>query len=161
MKRITTFILVCIASLTTWMGTMAQAQNPVFEKYADIENLEYVCITNAMLRNLGKSSATINGIRIDGITESLKNVLIINSSDEEVIKTMKADFAKIRKEKGYELMMEMRDGSDRISTIAQVGKENSELILFIQEGNNETSFVVLNGKFSENQLRQLLSNAGK
>jgi len=147
--------------MTSWLGTKAEAQNAVFEKYADMDNLEYVCITSAMLRNLGKKSATINGIRIDGITDALKNVLIVNSSSEEVVKVMKEDFAKIRKESGYEMMMDMRDGTDRVVTLAKVAPEGSEIVVYITEGNNETSFVVLTGKFTQDQLNKLLAGNNK
>jgi len=158
MKRTLIFILTVVLTLTSWMGTKAEAQNAVFEKYAEMDNIEYVCITSAMLKNLGKNSATINGIRIDGITNALKNVLIVNSSNEEVVKTMKEDFATIRKEEGYEMMMDMRDGSDRIVTLAKIDPaKGSEIIVYITEGNNETSFVVLNGKFTEEQLNKLLA----
>ena len=157
MKRLTTILLAFLLTLTTWLGTEAEAQNAVFEKYADMENIEYVCITSAMLRNLGKNSATINGIHIDGITDALKNVLILNTNNRNVSKTMKEDFSALRRDKDYELMMDMRDGSDRVVTLAKVAKEGSELILFITEGSNETSFVVLNGNFTQKQLNKLLS----
>lgn len=157
MKRIFSIILVSILTMTSWMGVTAKAQNAVFEKYADMDDLEYVCITSAMLRNLGKNSATINGIRIDGITDALKTVLIINSSSEEVVNTMKQDFAAIKKDKSYEMMMDMRDGSDRIVTLTKVADSGSEIVVFITEGNNETSFVVLTGKFTQEQLNKLLS----
>ncbi|MDO4496787.1 MAG: DUF4252 domain-containing protein [Bacteroidales bacterium] len=138
-----------------------KAQNPVFGKYADMEDLEYVCISSAMLRNLGKSSATINGIQINGITNALKNVLIINSKEASCRAQMKADFLSLRNNPDYELMMEMRDGSDHITTLAAVGEKVSELVMFIQEGNHESSFVVLNGNFSEEQLNKLIMNASK
>lgn len=160
MKRILTLTVVVMATLTSWLGVRASAQNAIFEKYADMEDLEYVCVTSAMLKNLGKSSATINGIHIEGITSALKNILIIHSSTKQCADQMKEDFAKLRKNDSYEMMMDMRDGKDRVITLVSSEKNNCELVMFIQESNREASFVVLNGKFTEKQLRQLLSSSG-
>lgn len=159
MKRILTLTVVVMATLTSWLGVGASAQNAIFEKYADMEDLEYVCVTSAMLKNLGKS-ATINGIHIEGITSALKNILIIHSSTKKCADQMKEDFAKLRKNDSYEMMMDMRDGTDRVITLVSLEKNNCELVMFIQESNREASFVVLNGKFTEKQLRQLLSSLG-
>lgn len=159
MKRFFSIITICMAIFSQTLS----AQNAIFEKYADMDDdIEYVCVTSAMLKNLGKSSATINGIHIDGITDALKNVLIINSSKKTVVATMKADYDKLRSDESYEMMMDMKDGGSRVVTLCKVTSKNSELVMYIQsnKGNNaakETTFIVLNGKFTEKQLRKLLS----
>lgn len=159
MKRILTLIAIVVMTMTTWMTTSAEAQNKMFRKYGDMENVEYICITSPMLKMLGKSSATINGVHINGITDALKVILIINSEDKQVKKTMDEDFDKLRDKAEYDVLMEIKQNDEHIVTLLNSESEVKEIVMFIKDKQEDSRvFIVLTGKFTDEQIAKLLNN---
>ena len=107
MKRI---LLVAAIALC---GIAAQAQNKVFEKYAKMEGVEYVCINKAMF-SAGLSLATAGQVVFDSIdtkgTDLEKfakfNRMIIITAKGDKKQQLSKDIQKLSKEKGYEILME-------------------------------------------------------
>lgn len=136
----------------------AGAQNKIFAKYADMNNVEYVSITKAMLDLLGQGGkATIQGIQIDGVFPSLEGILLISSNDEAVCKQMQADKSDIEDNGGYDCLLRLRS-SERIFSTTYFGKSRgkNELIMFVGDDDN-LSFVVLYGTFTQKELKELLN----
>ena len=50
MKRIFLIIAISLLSLSSWMAVEADAQNKVFSKYSEMDNVDYICITKSMLK---------------------------------------------------------------------------------------------------------------
>lgn len=134
----------------------AWAQNKVFQKYADIDNIEYICITKSMLKLLPNKSATINGVRIKGITDAINTILIINSQNEKVTAQMKEDFSSLRQNSGYEVLMETRNDNERVMTLLNTTTEVKELVMYISHANKEQTFIVLTGTFSDQQIKDII-----
>lgn len=114
MKRI---LLVAVIALC---GIAAQAQNKVFEKYAKMEGVEYVCINKAMF-TAGLSLATAGQVVFDSIdtkgTDLEKfanfNRMIIITAKGDKKQQLSKDIQKLSKEKGYEILMESHsNGND-------------------------------------------------
>lgn len=136
----------------------AGAQNRIFAKYAEMDNVEYVSITKAMLDLLGQGEkVTIQGIQIDGVFPSLEGILLISSSDAAVRKQMKADKAGIEDDENYDCLLSLRS-SDRVVCTTYFGKcrGKNELIMYVGEDNN-LSFIVLYGTFTQKELKELLN----
>ena len=62
--------ILLVAVITLW-SIAAQAQNKIFEKYAKMEGVEYVCINKAMF-SAGLSIATAGQVVVD---EPIRKVL--------------------------------------------------------------------------------------
>ena len=114
MKRI---LLVAAIALC---GIAAQAQNKVFEKYAKMEGVEYVCINKAMF-STGLSLATAGQVVFDSIdtkgTDLEKfanfNRMVIITAKGDKKQQLSKDIQKLSKEKGYEILMESHsNGND-------------------------------------------------
>ena len=114
MKRI---LLVAVIALC---GIAAQAQNKIFEKYAKMEGVEYVCINKAMF-SAGLSLATAGQVVFDSIdtkgTDLEKfakfNRMIIITAKGDKKQQLSKDIQKLSKEKGYEILMESHsNGND-------------------------------------------------
>lgn len=155
MKRLFLIITICVLSLTSWMSVTADAQNKIFSKYADMDNVEYICITKSMLKLLGNSSATINGVHIDGITNAINVVLIITSRDESAKATMKADYKTLSADRNYEMLMQVKDNGERVTTLLNTANVMKEVVMYI-DGPDEQIFIVMTGKFTDEQLAKLL-----
>ena len=117
MKRI---LLVAVIALC---GIAAQAQNKVFEKYAKMEGVEYVCINKAMF-SAGLSLATAGQVVFDSINtkgtdlEKFANfnrmiIMIIITAEGDKKQLLSKDIQKLSKEKDYEILMESHsNGND-------------------------------------------------
>ena len=113
-KRI---LLVAVIALC---GIAAQAQNKIFEKYAKMEGVEYVCINKAMF-SAGLSLATAGQVVFDSIntkgTDLEKfanfNRMIIITAEGDKKQLLSKDIQKLSKEKDYEILMESHsNGND-------------------------------------------------
>ena len=101
-------------------GIAAQAQNKIFEKYAKMEGVEYVCINKAMF-SAGLSLATAGQVVLDSIDTQGTGLEKFANFNRMVIITAKGgkkqllskDIQKLLKENGYEVLMESHsDGND-------------------------------------------------
>ena len=155
MKRIFLIIAISLLSLTSWMVVEADAQNKVFSKYSEMDNVDYICITKSMLKLLGNSSATINGVHIEGITNAINVILIINSGDDEVSEMMKKDYKILSSDPNYEVLMYAKSDGERVTTLLNTTKSEKEVVMYIDE-KDELTFIVLTGTFTDEQLKKLL-----
>ena len=155
MKRIFLIIAISLLSLSSWMAVEADAQNKVFSKYSEMDNVDYICITKSMLKLLGNSSATINGVHIEGITNAINVILIINSGDDEVSEMMKKDYKILSSDPNYEVLMCAKSDGERVTTLLNVTKTEKEVVMYIDE-KDELTFIVLTGTFTDEQLKKLL-----
>lgn len=157
MKRFLTIIALCILTLTSWFATEANAQNKIFSKYKKMDNVEYICITKSMLRLLGGGgSATINGVHIDGLTKALEVVVIVNSENDKVMETMKQDFATLSADSNYETLMEIKNDGEYVTTLLNSSNPVKEVVMYV-DGDDEQVFIILTGKFTDQQLSKLLN----
>ena len=84
MKRI---LLVAVIALC---GIAAQAQNKVFEKYAKMEGVEYVCINKAMF-SAGLSLATAGQVVFDSIDTKGTDLEKFANFNRMIVITAKGD----------------------------------------------------------------------
>ena len=145
-------------TIAIWGILPAHAQNKIFRKYGDIDNVEYVCITRPMLKLMGSNaSTTINGVHIDGIADVLKTILIINTDNGKVCSQMDDDFEQLRDNPSYEVFMEVKLNDEHMVTMVSKTQADKELIMFIRARNSdERTFIVITGKFTDEQIAKLL-----
>lgn len=155
-RRLYTLLTACVLSLCC-QTTTAFAQNKVFEKYGEMDDVEYICITKAMLNLMGQNkSVNINGVNVKGFSDAIKVILIINSGDDSARQQMKADFDKLKSDSNYELLMVAKDNTSQVTTLYNSENEIKELVMYISEEDEQT-FVVLTGKINEEMINKLLA----
>ena len=155
MKRIFLIMAICLLSLTSWMAVEADAQNKLFSKYSEMDNVEYICITKSMLKLFGNGSTTINGVHIEGFTNAINVILIVNSDDEEVKEIMKKDYKTLSNDPNYEVLMQAKSDGERVTTLLNATKSEKEVVMYVDEKDEQT-FIVLTGQFTDEQLKKLL-----
>ncbi len=144
MKRI---LLVAVIALC---GFAAQAQNKIFEKYAKMEGVEYVCINQAMF-SAGLSIATAGQVVVDetdtqGIDLSkfanYNRMLIITAKDDKK-QLLNNDIQKLAKGKDYEVLMQSHsaDGDNATFLYNETVAPHEFIICNIRE--EDCSVVVL------------------
>ena len=156
------YILLIALCASLFGATQVQAQNPIFQKYSDMDNddVEYVCITRSMLRmlsnNNSKKKIMVNGVNINGISDAVKVLLIINSGDPSVCSLMKEDFKTLKADPNYEMLMMIKDGMDKVITLYNQKKSDKELVMYIDDGIDQT-FIVLTGDLTEDMVNKILA----
>jgi hypothetical protein len=144
MKKV---LLVAVIALC---GIAAQAQNKIFEKYAKMEGVEYVCINKAMF-SAGLSIATAGQVVVDEAntqgTDLSKfanyNRMLIITAKGDKIQQLLGDIQKLEKEKDYEVLMQSHsaDGNDATFLYNENANPNEFIICNIRE--EDCSVVVL------------------
>lgn len=156
-RKLHILLTACVLNLCC-LTAPASAQNKMFEKYSDMENVEYICITRSMIKLMGqKKNVNINGVKVNGFSDAIKVILIINSGDETARKQMKADFEKLKADSHYELLMVAKDNTSRVTTLYNSKDETQELVMYISEEDEQT-FVILTGKMTEDMINKLLAS---
>ena len=144
MKKV---LLVAVIALC---GIAAQAQNKIFEKYAKLEGVEYVCINKAMF-SAGLSIATAGQVVVDEANTqgtdlskfaNYNRMLIITAKDDKKQQLL-GDIQKLEKEKDYEVLMQSHsaDGNDATFLYNENANPNEFIICNIRE--EDCSVVVL------------------
>ena len=114
MKRI---LLVAVIALC---GIAAQAQNKIFEKYAKMEGVEYVCINKSLISSglsflAGGGQVTYDSLAVNGTDlgefANFNRMLIITAKGDKK-QLLSKDIQKLSKEKGYEILMESHSNSN-------------------------------------------------
>ena len=107
MKKI---LLVAVIALC---GIAAQAQNKIFEKYAKMEGVEYVCINKSLISSglsflAGGGQVTYDSLAVNGTDlgefANFNRMIIITAKGDKKQQLSK-DIQKLSKEKGYEILM--------------------------------------------------------
>lgn len=157
MKKIYTLLVLMVLSIGAMLP--ASAQNKIFEKYSDMDNVEYICITKSMLKlmSLGSNSVNINGVNVKGVTDAIKILLIINSEDDSVSQKMKADFNRIKSDSNYELLMMIKNNQEKVYTLFNDNSKEKELIMYISDEDSQT-FIVMTGALTKDIVNGLMSS---
>ncbi|MBR0038262.1 MAG: DUF4252 domain-containing protein [Bacteroidales bacterium] len=157
-KRVYLFVALCLLTLTGLIPTQAFAQNAVFGKYSDMEDVEYICITKWMLRHLkgADNSVTINGVKVQGLSNAIDVILIINSENRKVGEQMKNDFNTLKSDDNYKTLMVVKDNDSQVSTIFNDRQKTKELVMFINDDDEQT-FIVLTGDLSDEMIEKLIT----
>jgi len=156
-KKIYLLLTLVIIALSS-VATPATAQNRVFEKYSDMDDVEYICITKSMLKLISPldGNISINGVNIKGVTDNIKILVIISSSDAKACKQMKEDFRQLKSDSNYEVLMYVKDNDNRITTLFNEKAKEKELVMYIDEDDEQT-YIVLCGNLTEEMINKILS----
>ena len=155
MKRIV--LTIVIAAMT--LG--AQAQNKIYQKYADMKDVEYVSLGSVLL-NLAQGITNISGdemlSKID--ISKLDKMLIITTESKTVVeKYLDKDIATLQKS-GYEVVLSSNSDGEKNLMLYNGNISPSEFIIYSREekdGKVEADLLVIVGKINKQDLQKLIS----
>ena len=151
MKR----LIITIAIITCAVAAMAQ--NKIFEKYAKMEDVDFVCINKAMF-NLANSALSALDSELGNLV-GIEKMLIINSNTTKGKSQIDKDIEALSNDKNYEILMTARDGSDNVVFFFTDKRNPHELIIATQE-KEESSILVCAGSFSSKEVYEMLNGEG-
>ena len=135
----------------------AMAQNKIFEKYAKMEDVDFVCINKAMF-NLANSALSALDSELGNLV-GIEKMLIINSNTANGKSQIDKDIEVLSNDKNYEILMTARDGGESVVFIFTDKRNPHELIIATQE-KEESSIIVYAGNFSSKEVYEMLNGEG-
>ena len=140
-------------------STLCFAQDKLFEKYADKDNVTSVYISKSMFQMM-PDNMRAGGLDLGNLKGKIHNLQILTSENKEVKEQMKADFDAVVG-KDHELLMKVKSDDTRASFfVKQKGEKISELIMLTDD---EEDYVVmrLTGDFTIQDIRQIAEEVEK
>ena len=140
-------------------STLCFAQDKLFEKYADKDNVTSVYISKSMFQMM-PDNMRAGGLDFGNLKGKIHNLQILTSENKEVKEQMKADFDAVVG-KDHELLMKVKSDDTRASFfVKQKGEKISELIMLTDD---EEDYVVmrLTGDFTIQDIRQIAEEVEK
>ena len=158
MKR----IAILAALLLTTISSFAQNGKDIYQKYSEAEGVSAVYISPAMFRLIGKiPDLKVEGenVNIAPVIQSLTGLYLIDSKNQAINATLKADAEKFVRSGHYELLMEAKDSGEIVRMFTVGSKETVNGFVMIANEGEETTFIFLDGKMNKDELENLLAEA--
>jgi hypothetical protein len=131
---------------------MGFAQNRIFEKYADMDNVTSVYISKAMFQMMPVvENVGVNLMNMKGKIESLQ---LVSTEKRELISQMKNEFSRLVTTR-HEELMRIKDGNTRVQFYSDMkGDRIKELLLLIEAEDNFTA-ILLVGNFTLKDIQDI------
>lgn len=135
--------------------TLCMAQDKLFEKYADMDNVTSVFISKAMFQMM--PSIESGGLNLMNLKGKIDNLQILTSENQETKEMMRKDFTS-HIGKSHELLMRVKDEDTKATFyIEQEGNRVSEMIMLADA---DSSYVVIRitGNFTLQDIRDVANS---
>ena len=146
----TKHVLIALCLFCTNLGF---AQNKLFDKYADMDNVTSVYISKAMFQMMPKiESIGINLMNMEGKIESLQ---LVSTENKDKATQMRKDFTQLVTSKHQELMR-IKDEHRHVNFYSDMqGDKIKEFIMLVDKGNSFTA-VLLVGDFTLKDIQGII-----
>lgn len=157
-------IITIFAAVLVTVCASAQEGRAIYNKYSDKPGVEAVYISPAMFKligNLPEIKVSDSELDIVPIVKSLSGFYLLDVGTQ-VAPTLSTDVKKALQNGKYELMMEAKDGGDKVSIfVVDKGDVITSFVLLDQEKDGSTTFICLDGAISRKDFNALVSSAMK
>ena len=138
----TRYILIIFCLFCTGMGF---AQNRLFEKYADMENVTSVYISKTMFQMIPTvENIGVNLMNMKGKIESLQ---LVATERQDQIAQMKKDFSGLVTTR-HEELMRIKDGKTRVNFYSDIKDDQIKELIMLVEDENKYTAILLVGNFT-------------
>ncbi len=158
MKR----IIILFAALLLTVSAFAQNGKSIYQKYSDAENVSAVYVSPAMFRLIGQIPDLEVGddnVNLTPVIRSLSGLYILNSENETVNGSLRADAERFINSGKYELLMEAKDSGEVVRMYTLGNDRTIEGFVMLAAEANEVTFICLDGQMPRKDFEALLSKA--
>lgn len=144
--------------LYLFCSTLCFAQDKLFDKYADMNNVTSVYISKKMFQMI--PSIESGGLNLANLKGKIENMQILTSDKQEIKENMKKDFSNIIG-KSHEMLMRVKDNNtNAVFYVEQKGDLINEMIML---ADSDSSYVVIRlaGKFTLQDIQDVASSFSK
>ena len=156
MKR----IIILFAALLLTASAFAQNGKSIYPKYSDAENVSAVYVSPAMFRLIGQIPDLEVGddnVNLTPVIRSLSGLYILNSENETVNGSLRADAERFINSGKYELLMEAKDSGEVVRMYTLGNDRTIEGFVMLAAEANEVTFICLDGQMPRKDFEALLS----
>jgi len=128
------------------------AQNKLFDKYADMDDVTSVYISKAMFQMMGNVvNAGMDFTNLKGKIESLQ---LVSTEKQDKIAQMKKEFSQLVTAQHKELMR-VKDGKDRVNFYADMKGDQIKELIMLAETDNSYTAIQLIGNFTLQDIQDI------
>ncbi len=146
------FLIIIMALCST---SLSFAQDNLFEKYAEMDNVTSVYISKKMFSLF--PSIERGGLNLANLAGKIDGLQILTSDNKAVCEKMRNDFKNVIT-KSHEELMRVKDNDTHVTFhILQKGDYINELIMLVDDKADESEYVImkLNGKFTIQDIQEI------
>lgn len=131
---------------------MACAQNAMFQKYASMQDIKYVCISHTMLQSMSsQKNVKLGNMSLSDMVDYIDNVVIISAKEPSSMVSVMSDQKFLEDNPQYETLLVKNINGQRSMSYFCQGKDASEFVLFSYS--DVYTVVVITGHFSPQQFQ--------
>lgn len=139
---------------------MANAQANLFEKLSNNKNVTTVYISKALL-SMMPADMDMGGANIKGLASKLEKIEIYTSENKEAIALMKAETEFLKKNKGYEALMTVKETDNHVMFYAQQDKDKFKDLLMLVDQPNQSVIIRIIGSFTSEDIQSVMNSSNK
>ena len=150
-KNILLILFLCCTSICF-------AQNKLFDKYSEMDNVTSVYISKAMFQMIPDMKT--NGLNLTTLKGKIEGLQILTTQNNSIKETMRNDFESLIG-KNHEELMRVKDGKTRATFyVKQKGDLISELIM-LANADNSFNVIQLLGNFTLQDIQEITKEMNK
>ncbi len=156
--KMNSFKKIVFATVLLVSATGLQAQNKIYDKYADMKDIHYYCVNESMMQFCNAAFGALASQ--DGSTNvcKLQKMLTISSTQRGAVKKINADIKKLLGDKNYEVLANGRsEGGMSYNYLLNETDSPNELVICTSSDNYGMITVVV-GHFSKKEISDVLGN---
>jgi hypothetical protein len=156
MKRTITLF----AALLLTLCAFAQNGKSIYQKYSDEENVSAVYISPAMFRLIGKIPEVNTGdgeVNLSPIIRSLSGMYIINSENENINASLRAEAERFIKSGHYEMLMEAKDSGETVRMYTVGSEKIVEGFVMLAAEAASVTFICLDGQMPRDEFEAIMA----
>ncbi|MDR1402663.1 MAG: DUF4252 domain-containing protein [Tannerellaceae bacterium] len=143
--------------LIAWLlfcTTLASAQDKLFDKYAEIDNVTSVYISKAMFQMMPTiENIGLNLMNMKGKIESLQ---LISTERADQIPQMRKEFTQLINKQHQELMR-VKDGKTLATFYADMSGDKVKNLLMLADTDSSFTVIQLTGNFTLKEIQEITS----
>jgi hypothetical protein len=156
MKTKYIFLALCL-----FFTSMGFAQNKIFDKFADMDDVTSIYISKAMFKMMpdaAKTGMKVNTTNLKGKIESLQ---LVSTEKPDKITQLKKDFSNYVTAQ-YQELMRVKDGKSRVNIYANMdGEEKIKEFFMLVEDDKSYMAILLTGNFTLKDIQDIADQNGK
>jgi phosphopentomutase len=132
------------------------AQDKLFEKYADMDNVTSVYISKAMFRMMPDMNNL--GVNLAELKEKMESLQLINSEKTEQISLMRQDFSQLV-QRGHQELMRIHNGKTNVTFYFGMKSDRIAELLMLADTDSSFTVIQLTGDFTLKDIQELTNKA--
>lgn len=145
----TKYIIIALCLTCSQMGF---AQNKLFDKYADMDNVTSVYISKAMFQMMPKVADI--GLNMANLAGKMEALQLVSTEKKEMIPQMRKEFTQLMNKDQQELMR-IKNENTRVTFYANMKGDLITELLMLADADSSFTVIQLLGKFTLKDIQEM------